>query len=182
MDYPELCGPRQLGSRTALPMRRPRTTLRTLDAGDTSSLAWVLDKEVQRYWPHPPRTVEDLARYTAWVERQMGLARQLSLAIVMDDQPIGIIQGRVLEATGRTIEWGFALARPFWGRGLLQESGHAFLTLAVKHLGVERIEARTALTNHRAIAALRRLGARREGVIARGLAGHATDCVLWSTP
>jgi ribosomal-protein-alanine N-acetyltransferase len=166
--------------RTVLPMRLERTTLRTLRDRDASSLHWVFHEEVQRYLPNAPRTPEHLARYTAWVERQSGIARQLSLAVAIGDKPIGIIQGWALEPTAKTIEWGFALARPRWGHGLFHESGRAFLALAVEHLGVERIEARTPLANERAIAALRRLGARCEGVIPRGLADKETDCFLWS--
>ena len=101
------------------------------------------------------------------------------MAVTQGDDLIGIIQASVLEPSGNTIEWGFAIAHPRWGAGLFYESGATYLSYVVAQLGVERIEARTALTNDRAIAALRRLGAQCEGIISAGLADRRTDCFLW---
>jgi RimJ/RimL family protein N-acetyltransferase len=102
------------------------------------------------------------------------------LAVTHSDELIGVIQGSALEPSGKTIQWGFALAHPRWGVGLFYESGAAYLSYVVLQLGVERIEARTALANERAITALRRLGAQCERIIPAGLADRHTDCYLWS--
>lgn len=162
------------------PVDLARTALRRLRTSDAPSLHWIMHPAVGRYLPGVPQTPERLAQYAAWAERQSGLAGQLSLAVVVGGRPIGIIQGWSLEPSGKTIEWGFALEHSQWGEGLMQEGGRAFLSFAVTQLGVERIEARTAVNNLRAIATLLRLGARCERVIPRGLADKTTDCFLWS--
>jgi RimJ/RimL family protein N-acetyltransferase len=50
-----------------------------------------------------------------------------------------------------------------------------FLHYAVEELGVERIEARTAVNNRRAIGTLQRLGAHCERMIPVGMADHKTE-------
>ncbi len=157
-----------------------RTTLRQLDASDAPALGWLLDPDVRRYMPDSPKSAERIAQFTAWVDRQTGVTRHLSMVITIGPDVIGLVQGSAVEPSGKTIEWGFALTRGRWGEGLMQEAGRTFLRYAVEQFGVERIEARTALDNQRAIATLRRLGARCERMIPAGLADKATDCYLWS--
>ncbi len=162
------------------PLPGPRTTLRPLHPSHAPSLDWLLDPEVRRYMPDSPKSAERIAQFTAWVDRQAGVTRNLSMVITIGPDVIGLIQGSAVEPSGKTIEWGFALTRGRWGQGLMQEAGRAFLRHAVEHFGVERIEARTAVDNRRAIATLRRLGARCERMIPGGLADKTTDCYLWS--
>ena len=176
--------PPTVGARSSCQAPEPidpaRTALRRLRTSDAPSLQWVMHPAVCRYLPGVPQTQERLAQYAAWAERQSGLAGELSLAVLVAGRAIGIIQGWALETSGKTIEWGFALDHSRWGDGLMQEGGRAFLSYAVVQLGVDRIEARTAVDNLRAIATLLRLGARCERVIPRGLADKTTDCLLWS--
>jgi RimJ/RimL family protein N-acetyltransferase len=166
-----------------LPIQLERTTLRELRASDASSLVPLLDDpEVRRFLPGAPMTPGDFARYAAWVERQRRGGRHVCVAVTVGDRAIGIIQAWPLEPTAQTVEWGFALGREYWGLGLFQESARAFVSFAAKHLGVERIEARTAMSNSRGIRALERLGARREGRLRRcfKLDGTRVDCLMWS--
>jgi RimJ/RimL family protein N-acetyltransferase len=166
-----------------LPIRLERTTLRELRASDASSLVPLLDDpEVRRFLPGAPMTPGDFAHYAAWVERQRRGGRHVCVAITVGDRAIGIIQAWPLEPSAQTVEWGFALGREYWGLGLFQESARAFVSFAAQHLGVERIEARTAMSNIRGIRALQRLGAGPEGRLRRcfKLDGARVDCLLWS--
>lgn len=166
-----------------LPVRLERTTLRELKASDASSLVpLMLDPEVRRFLPNAPQTAEDVERYAWWAERHRRSARHVRLAITVREQAIGVIQAWPVEPMAQTIEWGFVLGRPYWGEGLFAESARAFISFAVGQLGVARIEARTAMPNDRASAALQRLGASCEGVLRQcfTLADTRVDCLMWS--
>ena len=127
---------------------------------------------------------DDMAfqRFTAWAERQRERPGHLCLAITMDDVAVGLIQAWPLEPRRHTMEWGFALGRPYWGRGLFHEAARAFISLVITRLGTKRLEARTAVTNARGMAALRRLGAQPEGLLRQcfPLKGAWVDGMLWS--
>lgn len=166
-----------------LPIDLERVSLRELRAFDAQSLKPLLqDPVVQRFLPGVPRTPAEVARFAAWAERQRCGGGYVCVAVTIASRPIGLIQAWPLDPSAATIEWGFALARQYWGRGLFQESGRAFVSFAIAHLGAERFEARAAVTNDRGSAALRRLGARREGVLRQCLPlnGSRVDCSMWS--
>jgi RimJ/RimL family protein N-acetyltransferase len=164
-------------------VRVERTTLRPLRRADAGALVPLLqDSEIQRFLPGAPDSDAAFRRFTAWSDRQRLRGGHLCLAIALDDRAIGLIQTWPLEPRGYTAEWGFALGRPYWGRGLFHEAARAFISLAISELGVERFEARSAVGNTRGMAALVRLGARPEGVLRRSVAVGPTrsDGVLWS--
>lgn len=168
---------------SCLPVSTERTVLRELNASDAESLVPLMcDSEVRRYLPGAPSTDEDFRRYAKWVEKQRRGGRHFCVAVTIEDRAIGIIQAWPLEPGAQTVEWGFALGRPYWGQGLFQEAARAFIEVALSHLKVQRLEARTATSNARAIAALRRLGAQSEGVLRQcfTLDDTRADCLMWS--
>lgn len=165
------------------PLALERTGLRELRGADAAALAPLLqDAQVQRFMPGAPKTAKAFRRFAAWADRQRRLGGHLCLAVTIEDQAIGLIQAWPLEPSGRTIEWGFAMGRPYWGRGLFHEAASAFVSMAVTRLGVMRLEARTAVANTKGMAALVRLGARPEGLLRQcfPLDGTRVDCTLWS--
>jgi RimJ/RimL family protein N-acetyltransferase len=166
-----------------LSLRLERTALRPLRRDDAGSLVPLLrDADIQRFLPGAPDNDAAFQRFTTWSAQQRRRGGHLCLAITMDDRAIGLIQTWPLEPRGHSAEWGFALGRPYWGRGLFHEAARAFVSMAVSELGVERLEARSSVGNTRGMAALVRLGARPEGVLRRSVAVGPirTDGVLWS--
>lgn len=168
---------------SVLPVSAGRTVLRELRASDADSLVPLMsDPEVRRHLPGAPATERDFRRFVSWVERQRRGGRHFCVAVTLNEQAIGMIQAWPLEPSAQTVEWGFALGRPFWGQGLFQEAGRKFVELALTHLKVQRLEARTAVANGRAMAALRRIGADSEGIMREcfTLDDKRADCQMWS--
>jgi RimJ/RimL family protein N-acetyltransferase len=77
---------------------------------------------------------------------------------------VGILQVR-LEPESSGAEWGFVLSTHFWSTGVFADAANAFIDFAFTTLGVERLEARIALRNERAHAAVRKVGARFEATL-----------------
>ena len=59
-------------------------------------------------------------------------------------------------------EWGFVLSAHFWSTGVFADAANALVEFAFTTMLLERLEARIALRNRRAHAAVRKLGARFE--------------------
>lgn len=65
----------------------------------------------------------------------------------------------------RRAELGFALARAFWGRGLIRRALPAVVQFAFERLDLHRIEADTDPRNVASMRTLERLGFQREGLL-----------------
>jgi RimJ/RimL family protein N-acetyltransferase len=98
------------------------------------------------------------------------------------DTAVGIFQLRALDAEFSTAEWGFALGSAFWGRGLFLQGAQLMMTFAFDQVGVRRLEARAMADNDRGNGALRKVGARKEGVLRQAMAkgGCLHDAHLWA--
>jgi RimJ/RimL family protein N-acetyltransferase len=144
-----------------------RLRLRWLTAGDIDALFAVFsDPAVMRYWSTPPMTARTAAEellsriHDGFAKKdlfQWGIARR------EDDVVIGTCTLAHLSAAHRRAEIGFALARAHWGAGLANEALGRLLDFAFDELALHRIEADVDPRNARSIAALERLGFRREG-------------------
>jgi len=95
---------------------------------------------------------------------------------------VGVFQLRALDNSFTSAEWGFALGRPFWGTGLFLEGATHTLDFAFGSVGVQRLEARSAVANGRGNGALRKIGAVHEAILRRSFRkdGLVHDQVLWS--
>ena len=78
---------------------------------------------------------------------------------------VGILQVR-LEPTLSGAEWGFVLSTDFWSTGVFADAANALVEFAFTTMHVERLEARIALRNRRAHAAVQTPGARFETTLA----------------
>ena len=78
---------------------------------------------------------------------------------------VGILQVR-LEPVLSDAEWGFVLSRHFWSTGAFSDAASALLEFVFTTMHVERLEARIAVRNLRAQAAVQKLGARFETTLA----------------
>ena len=76
----------------------------------------------------------------------------------------------------------FALGSAFWGTGVFHESAELVMGFAFATVGVHRLEARAALRNGRGNGALRKIGARQEGVLRKSFLrnGEYLDQALWT--
>jgi ribosomal-protein-serine acetyltransferase len=159
--------------------------LREVEAGDAAPLADALGSaEVQEFLPVGPTDAAGFALFIKWVRRERRAGRYVCFAVVprATGCASGIFQLWPIEPGFATAELGFALGRPLWGTGLFQECASAAIEFAIDILGVRRLECRSATSNERGTAALRKLGAVAEGTLrqcflCRG--GHL-DHTMWS--
>jgi RimJ/RimL family protein N-acetyltransferase len=160
-------------------------TLRQLRTSDAPALYSALTSEqVARFISPPPSTVEGFERFILWTHRQREAGQYVCYAIVPRgaDVAVGLFQVRSLEPAFGTAEWGFALAEEYWGSGAFVDGAKLMVSFAVDVLGVHRLEARAALKNGRGNGALRKMGARQEGVLRQSFLrdGRYLDQVLWT--
>ena len=81
-----------------------------------------------------------------------------------------------------TMEFGYSLAEPYWGRGLVVEAARAVLPYVFEEYAVERLQARVFVGNDASERVLQKLGFMREGVL-RSLIerrGRRWDIVMYS--
>lgn len=165
-------------------LETPRTVLRHPTADDVPALYEIFgDRAVTRYWSwpaytHPAQAAALLAEIDElFAERvlfQWGVARR------EDDRMVGTVTLFQIEPANRRGEIGFALGRAAWGQGLMREALTALLDFAFGRLGLNRIEADVDPRNVRSLAALERLGFRREGLLRERhiVAGEVQDSVM----
>ncbi len=159
--------------------------LREMRKEDAPSLFALLTiEEVSRFISPPPSSVEGFERFIAWAARQRAAGSYVCFAVTLveSDTAIGIFQLRSSEPDFGTAEWGFALGAPFWGTGVFQQSAELVMEFAFDTVGVHRLEARAALRNGRGNGALRKIGAKQEGILRKSFQrnGDYLDQALWT--
>jgi len=129
-------------------------------------------------------SVEGFERFVDYAHRRRSQGEFACFAVVPEglDTAVGIFQLRALDAGFSTAEWGFALGSAFWGRGLFRQGAELLLAFAFDQMGVNRLEARAMASNDRGNGALRKMGARKEGVLRQAMAkgGCLHDAHLWA--
>jgi len=172
--------------RTGLPtLIGSMVTLRELRLSDAPSLFVSLTTdEVARFISPPPTTLDGFERFIGWAHRQRAAGQYICFAVVArtSDIAIGLFQIRSLAPSFGNAEWGFAIAYEFWGTGAFVEGASLVLDFAFTILGSHRLEARAATVNGRGNAALRKIGAKREGVLRKSFLRHGEylDQSLWT--
>jgi ribosomal-protein-alanine N-acetyltransferase len=140
------------------------TRLREVAASDVHTLFTLFsDPAVTEYMAPPPPTLAKFAGFVEWSHQQRAQGRGVCFGIVPDGiaAAVGILQVR-LEPTSSDAEWGFVLSTHFWSTGVFSDAANALVEFAFTAMDVERLEARIALRNRRAHAAVQKLGARFE--------------------
>jgi [ribosomal protein S5]-alanine N-acetyltransferase len=159
--------------------------LRELRPGDSLSLFQAMSHaDVSRFISPPPATLAGFEQFIAWSRHERAAGKSMCLGVVetKSNAVVGLFQVRPLEPSLRVAEWGFALAREYWGTGLFAESALRVLEFVFGELGVYRLEARAVSQNTRGIAALRKLGAAQECVLRHAPFpnGEHRDQLLWT--
>jgi RimJ/RimL family protein N-acetyltransferase len=114
-----------------------------LDDVDAFYQAITCDPDVMRYLPggvprSPERTAEMIQNYMKhWQQRGFGVWAVLHKA---DDKLIGHCGVQTLVETNEN-ELIYAVAKPYWGQGLISEGAHACLRCGFEEFGFDRIVA-----------------------------------------
>jgi len=143
------------------------TTLREVASSDVYPLFTLFSNPaVTAYMAPPPPTLAKFAGFVEWSHQQRAHGQGVCFGIVPDGMTtaVGILQVR-LESTASDAEWGFVLSAHFWSTGVFSDAANVLVDFAFTALRVERLEARIALRNRRAHAAVQKLGARFESTV-----------------
>jgi [ribosomal protein S5]-alanine N-acetyltransferase len=144
------------------------TTLREVASSDVHTLFTLFSNPaVTAYMAPPPPTLAKFAGFVEWSHQQRAQGHGVCFGIVPDGMKaaVGILQVR-LDSTLPGAEWGFVLSAHFWSTGVFLDAANVLVDFAFAAMRVERLEARIALRNRRAHAAVQKLGARFESTIA----------------
>ena len=149
--------------RSALPLLSGRcVTVREICESDAVPLYWATaSPELREFVKAPPSSVEGFRRFIARSRRERAAGRGGAFAIIPtgDTSPVGLFQINVVEEEVGVVEWGFVLAVSLWGKGIFVESATLILDFLFGEVAAERVQGWCALENHRAIQALKKLGA-----------------------
>jgi ribosomal-protein-alanine N-acetyltransferase len=159
--------------------------LREAGPGDVPSLFELLtDQEVTRFMSRPPESARGFEHFFEWVLAERRVGRCFCFAIVPEghETAVGLVQGREIEPGFGTVEWGFALGRPYWGTGLFMAAARLVVDFVFLCTHAHRLEARALVENGRGNGVLRKLGAIPEGILRKSFKGdeHYLNQVLWS--
>ena len=150
------------------PLRGDLTTLREVAVSDVPALLTLFaDPAVTAYMAPPPPTIAKFAGFVLWSHQQREHGQGLCFGIVPDGMTaaVGILQVRCMDEAGSSAEWGFVLSAHFWSTGVFADAANQLVKYAFTAMDIDRLEARIALRNRRAHAAVRKLGARPESTL-----------------
>jgi len=146
------------------PLHGDLATLREVTAADVYPLFTLFsDPAVTAYMAPPPPTLAKFAGFIEWSHQKRAQGHGVCFGIVPDGMTaaVGILQVR-LEPALSAAEWGFVLSTHFWSTGVFADAANALVEFAFTTMHLERLEARIAVRNQRAHAAVQKLGARFE--------------------
>lgn len=171
----------------ALTLEGTHVRLEPLAEGHHAALSAVgLDDELWRLIPKPVRSAADMAAYIAFALGEQAAGRALPFAIVdrATGQPIGSTRYMAIEPAHRRVEIGSTwLARAWQRTAANTEAKYLLLRHAFEVLGCIRVELKTDALNERSRAAIRRIGAKEEGILRSHMitaSGRIRDSVYYS--
>jgi len=147
----------------------PRLALRWTSEDDVDSLFEIFSHpQVMRYWSSGP-----LADRAAAAELQREIAEsnlkdtywKWGLALRDTNKVIGTATLFNLNLSNGRAEIGYALGRPYWGNGYMNEALNALIVHAFDVIDLRRLEADVDPRNGPSIRTLERLGFQREGFL-----------------
>jgi ribosomal-protein-alanine N-acetyltransferase len=98
-----------------------------------------------------------------------GMAEPYAVTIKPDPRPVGSCGCFWAAKPHQTMELGYWIAEPFWGKGYIVEACRAVLTFVFTEYGPERVQARVIDGNEASVRVLAKLGFRAEGTLRRSL-------------
>jgi len=150
-------------------LRGDLATLREVGSTDVYSLFTLFgEPAVTTYMAPPPPTLAKFAGFVEWSCEEREKGHGLCFGIVPHGMTtaVGILQVRSLDPAMASAEWGFVLSAHFWSTGVFVDVASVLVEFAFTAMHVDRLEARIAVRNARAHAAVQKLGARSEATLA----------------
>lgn len=111
-----------------------------------------------------------------------GMPEPFAITITPDPRPVGSCGCFWASQQHRTMELGYWIAEPSWGKGYVAEACHAVLALTFAEYGPERMQARVIDGNSASARVLAKLGFQEEGTLRRSLLrrGRLEDVRMFS--
>jgi ribosomal-protein-serine acetyltransferase len=159
--------------------------LRVLDEADAEELHRLVDANRRYLAPRMPwaseQTREAALEFIRLTRRQVKENKGFQVAIVCDDQIIGVAGFHHVESTHRSGTIGYWLDEQHQGRGIMTRAVRALIDHAFRDWGLNRVEIRAATDNRRSRAIPERLGFREEGVLreAERIGDRYNDLVVY---
>ena len=144
-----------------------RISLRRFMPSDATPLFELFSHpEVMRYWSRPAMT--EMAQADELVLQILAdYETGASLPLVIERRDDNVFVGNCtlhhFHAASRRAEIGYALARPYWGRGYMHEALQTLVSHAFERLDLHRLEADIDPRNTSSARSLERLGFLKEG-------------------
>ena len=167
-------------------LHTPRLLLRRLRMEDAADIfAYACDPPMTRFvfW-EPHRTLDDTREY---LQRTLqgyadGLPPCWGIQHLGDGVIIGGCAFHEVSAMHARGEIGYALARKYWGQGLMTEAVRAMLDYGFNTLQLNRIEARCDVENAGSWRVMEKVGMKFEGVLRQNimLHGRARDARMYA--
>ena len=147
-----------------------RLVLRAFEDDDAEPLfAHARNPNVTRFtlWEYHKSVADTLAfvRDYALLRYLEGMAEPYAITVHPDPRPVGACGCFWASQPNRTMELGYWLAEPLWGRGLTVEACRAVLGHAFAACEPERMQARVIVGNDASRRVLEKLGFRYEGTL-----------------
>ncbi len=148
-------------------LRTPRLVIRALRRTDAEDIyAYARDPLVAEHvlWD-AHASLDDTHTYLGLVEARYGHGVAMEWGIELEGRVVGTIGYFDRRDDHRRAELGYAIGRPWWGRGLASEAATAVLTHGFEALRLERVVATARVENVGSQRVLEKLGFRREGTL-----------------
>jgi N-acetyltransferase len=173
---------------TPVTLEGTRVRLEPLAQSHQPALAEIgLDEDIWRWVTSAPvRTPEDMTAYIALALAERDAGRALPFATVdrATGRAIGSTRYAAIEPLHRRLEIGWTWLGRAWQRTAANtEAKYLMLRHAFETLGCVRVELKTDALNERSRAAIRRIGAREEGILRQHMittSGRLRDTVYFS--
>ena len=149
----------------------PRLFIRPIGWGDAPAIfeGYAQDREVTRYltW-RPHRSINDTNAYIgACIAESGDTSGTYVLEIQAGRQVVGAFELRT--PARHRLEFGYVLARPLWGQGLMTEALSEVMAWGMRQEHIWRIESTCDVDNIASARVMEKADLRREGVLRRYL-------------
>ena len=133
-------------------------------------------------WVGNMQSVDDFHNYIKNCEMLYQQGREMSFAILSDENVVGRIGLHYINAQNKSAAIGYWLTKEAEGKGIIVRSCKALITYGFRELGLHRIEIKAAVENVRSQAIPVKLNFVREGVLreAEMVNNKFLDLILYS--
>jgi ribosomal-protein-alanine N-acetyltransferase len=152
----------------------PRLILRPFVEADAAPLfEYARNPNVTRFTLWDAHRNEDetlgFVRDYALLRYREGMAEPYAITLTTDPTPIGSCGCFWASYSHRTLELGYWVGEPFWGRGIAVEACRAVMGYALREFAPERLQARVIAGNVASTRVLDKLGFQYEGTLRASL-------------